>query len=562
MSESATPIDVLEGRARWSITHGDSLEVLRSMPDASADSVVTDPPAGISFMNKDWDKDKGGRDQWIAWLADIMREAMRVLKPGGYAVVWALPRTSHWTAMALEEAGFEIRDSVHHIFGSGFPKSLDVSKAIDAAAGAKRDVVGTKRLGGNAAIPTSEKGGTYAVGAGTAPAIDVPITAPATDDARRWSGFGTALKPAHEVWWIARKPLSGTVAANVLEHGTGALNIDGCRVATDWNEPDRPESWKRSGHTADADAEKIAAPPGDGIQCHPGGRWPSNVVFTHAAECERVGDRRVSGTQLKPYTRSTTPPGYELGMAKAGRTVAGVSYAEADGNETVPPFRCATGCPVAELDRQSGTLTSGAWHGQLAGALGEGNGTTHGNRSAVPLFKDADSGTASRFFPTFEWSPEWDAPFLYCAKAATAEREAGCEALPVRAGHELVERKEGAAALNSPRAGAGRSSNGRRNTHPTVKPVALMRWLVRLVTPPGGVVLDPFAGSGTTMCAASLEQMRAIGCELDEHHCAIIRARVTHAERQPEARQVRLFEAPKPKPVEVRRDPPKQASLF
>ena len=198
----------------------DCLIALKEMFNESVDSLVTDPPAGIAFMGKDWDKDKGGRDAWVKWMTSVMKECHRVLKPGAHGLVWALPRTSHWTAWALEEAGFEIRDSIHHLFGSGFPKSLDVSKAIDKMYGAERDVIGESK-----GRSSSIHGGGQSIG------VTDKITAPATPDAKQWNGWGTALKPAHEVWWLIRKPLSEkTVAKNVLKHGTGALNIDASRV--------------------------------------------------------------------------------------------------------------------------------------------------------------------------------------------------------------------------------------------------------------------------------------------------------------------------------------------
>jgi site-specific DNA-methyltransferase (adenine-specific) len=196
---------------------GDCLEVLRGLEPGSIDAVVTDPPAGIGFMGQDWDHDKGGRAAWIAWMTDVARECLRVLKPGGHALVWALPRTSHWTATAWEDAGFEVRDRVAHVFGSGFPKSLDVSKAIDAAAGAEREVVGVSdhihSRGANTAYPKCP-GETAAAAEQTAERGNC-ITAPATPAARQWAGWGTALKPAVEDWWLLREPLAGTVAAKL-----------------------------------------------------------------------------------------------------------------------------------------------------------------------------------------------------------------------------------------------------------------------------------------------------------------------------------------------------------
>jgi len=233
----------------------------------------------------------------------------------------------------------------------------------------------------------------------------------------------------------------------LLEHGVGAINIDACRVPTDWNEPDRPASWKASGHTAKPSAEQIAAPPGTGIKCHQAGRWPASVVFSHSPEC--LVDN------------------------------------------------CAPGCPVHDLEKHD----------------------------------------AARFFTTFQ--PEESTPFLYCAKPSTREREAGCEALLIHNVTDLTNRKPGTAGLNNPRAGAGRTSSGRKNNHPTVKPIELMRWLTKLVTPPGGIVLDPFAGSGTTGIAAVLEGFNFIGIDLDPHFCEIARERITHHQSKP--KQASLF---------------------
>jgi site-specific DNA-methyltransferase (adenine-specific) len=218
------------------ILHGDCIEVMRGMSDNSVDSIVTDPPAGISFMGKNWDKDKGGRLHWISWMAEVASECLRVIKPGGHALVWAIPRTSHWTGMAWDDAGWLPRDKIYHCFGSGFPKSLSVSKEIDRIAGAEREVIGKGKSGSpnshnNYNIKTDVDNGGYEFGG------EYTYTAPATPEAKRWDGWGTAMKPAIEEWWLFRKPFKGTVAENVLEWGTGGINIDGCRVG--WNPDDR-----------------------------------------------------------------------------------------------------------------------------------------------------------------------------------------------------------------------------------------------------------------------------------------------------------------------------------
>jgi site-specific DNA-methyltransferase (adenine-specific) len=459
---------------------GDCLARLKDLDDASIDSIVTDPPyhltsivkrfssdtaapaksngqtgvyarASAGFMGQKWD----GGD--IAYNVDLWRECLRVLKPGGHLLAFGGTRTYHRMAVAIEDAGFEIRDSLHWVYGSGFPKSLNVAKAITATetTGGSAPQNLRKARQGTAYKPTGQADYRAGRAFGDAgPDDDTPTEL--TVNARQWSGWGTALKPAHEPIVVARKPLVGTVAGNVLAHGTGALNIDGTRVGSEErtytprltsNENLNDDGWSKIGEPA----APVAAT----------GRWPANLVFTHAADC---GDE------------------------------------------------CADGCPVAELD-------------------GQGDG-------------------ASRFFTVTEWDPTADvAPFRYVAKPSKAERNAGLDGLPVATAGGMTDRKDGSAGLNSPRAGAGRTS-GAANTHPTVKPVALMRWLVRLVTPPGGTVLDPFLGSGTTAVAAELEGFKWVGCELTTDYLPIIRGRVKWAkgERKAGRQDKPRFKAPASKP--------------
>lgn len=404
--------------ARWTLHHGDCLAWLRTLESESVDSVVTDPPAGIGFMGAAWDHHKGGRAEWVAWLAEVMRECLRVLRPGGHALVWSLPRTEHWTACAVEDAGFEIRDGIYHLCAQGWPKSLDVSKAIDSAAGAEREVVGRKVYGDGHEQNSTESVGFH----GNDPARDMrSITAPATDDAKRWQGWGTALKPAVERWVLARKPLAGTVAANVLAHGTGALNVDACRVeASDSTER---VNTAAIGYGGCAEREYSTG--------SPLGRWPANVVLSHAETC---GDE------------------------------------------------CDPACPVRELDAQSGTLKSGDARALRRSSVGYGGGL-----GGLAELRPPSEGGASRFFPVFH-------PFGYFGKAKS------------------------------------KSQRGGENRHPTVKHLDLMRWLVRLVTPRGGLVLDAFGGSGTTGCAALLEGMRFAGAEQDAEHHALACKRLAAAE--------------------------------
>ena len=448
------------------IHHDDCLTALRAMPDASVSAIVTDPPYGLS--NTDPSSVAGTITKWAtgdrehvptgrgfmgkAWDAfvpppAVWDECLRVLKPGGHMVVFAGSRTQDLMGLSIRLAGFDIRDSVAWLYGSGFPKSLDVSKAIDSTGGVSaegqarvlrdaRERAGLSREAVAEAVgctPSSirdwEEGRSRAKGKATefitpSPAYRAKLAdllgytedervvvgvgggsrglyetghrgieygGPQTDAAREWEGWGTALKPAHEPVIVARKPLEGTVAGNVLEHGTGALNVDASRIGG------------------------------------PSGRWPANVVLDESQ--------------------------------------------------------------AAALDRQSGRLKSGSWDGRRTSNK-MGDSGIYGNAGAHPEApRSGDEGGASRFF--------------YTAKASKAER-------PVVDG----------------------------TAHPTVKPLAIMRWLIRLTTPPGGMVLDPFAGSGTTIEAAILEGFPVTGIEREADYLPLIQARIDRA----------TAPAPKPEP--------------
>lgn len=427
----------------WRILTGDNLPHLRSLPDCHFDSCVTDPPYELAFMGRKWDSSGVAFDP-VRWA-----EVLRVLKPGAHLLAFGGTRTYHRMVCAIEDAGFEIRDSIHWVYGSGFPKSLDVSKAIDERLGAAREVVGT--------IPDRRTGKGSVLNFSTdRPQSEVSVTgSPVTPEAEQWNGWGTALKPAHEPIVVARKPLSGTVAANVLAYGTGGLNVDACRIEGD--------AWSRPGR---AESNVFGAYAPIPTESSPAGRWPPNLLLTHSESC--------------------------------GET-------------------CVDGCPVAEMDRQSGNrpgMSGGGKHradyeGGMFGAI---------DSDAAR----GDSGGASRFFPVFR----------YEAKAGRSEREWGCEALPAMTRGEITGCDDNAKGMQSPRS-CIRASGGIRNTHPTVKPVALMRWLARLVTPPGGRVLDVFAGSGTTGCACVAEGFDFTGIELKPEHVAICEARIRFWERFP-----------------------------
>lgn len=389
----------------------DCVTGMRMLPDNSFDSIITDPPYELGFMGKSWDA------TGIAYSVEMWREALRVLKPGGHLLAFSGSRTYHRMTCAIEDAGFEIRDQIMWVYGSGFPKSLDVSKAIDKAAGAEREVIGERKKlqsygqdANNVFGGGPDKGGVQA------------ITAPATDAARQWEGWGTALKPAHEPIVVARKPLIGTVAANVLAHGTGALNIDGCRVphgdalrAGAGGMPRHDEAVPRGRAGQDSATTRYAENGGTNFAALPGprggapdGRWPANLIHDGSDE-----------------VRDAFP-------------LAGGQQGALTGDE---PSNC-----YGAMDR----------------------------RHAAEPRREGDK-SAARFF--------------YCAKASRADRSES-------------------------------------NTHPTVKPHELMRYLCRLVTPPGGRVLDPFAGSGSTGKAARREGFGFLGFELSPEYTAIANARI------------------------------------
>jgi len=403
---------------------GNCLELLAEMPDNSVDSIVTDPPYELGFMGKSWD------NSGIAYSVELWSQALRVLKPGGHLLAFGGSRTYHRLASAVEDAGFEIRDQIMWLYGSGFPKSLDVSKAIDKAAGAERPdrIVETHGKSGSHENPTR-----HVTNAGT----------PSTHEAQQWQGWGTALKPAHEPIVVARKPLIGTVAANVLTYGTGALNIDGSRVGTGTGETKTvqyPNIRGNNYNNAEGTVEYIVTDQG---------RWPANVIHDGSEEV----------LEGFPITGSARP-------ARTGR--AGGSNSERSLGMTADHI--------------------GTW--------------------------PADTGgSAARFF--------------YCAKASKSERNAGLEGLPEKPGGSNAKgyTQDVANGLDRNRPVA--------NFHPTVKPIALMRYLVKLVTPPNGTVLDPFLGSGTTAVAAILEGFNWMGCEMTEDYWPIIEARVAWAEAQP-----------------------------
>jgi site-specific DNA-methyltransferase (adenine-specific) len=405
----------------FQVIHGDCLEVLRGMADNSVDAIVTDPPYGLAFMGKRWDYDVPSEAIW--------RECLRVLKPGGHLLAFAGTRTQHRMAVRIEDAGFEIRDMIAWVYGSGFPKSLDVSKAIDKAAGAEREDVYEDRRGFTENLA-------YGKGLG----VRLIERRPATEAARQWQGWGTALKPALEPITVARKPLAGTVAENVQRFGTGALNIDGCRVGAE-----KPTGWGGGGSKL---YDGGLSSEGGEARIQDAGRWPANLIHD--------GSEEVTG----------------FFPAQAG----------AQGKASGP------------------TLTGKSKSGSMAGHF-------NGMGEREPAFH-ADTGSAARFF--------------YCAKASKRDRDEGLDGFDLKRAGGMQGRQDGSMG----------SVTMSRNVHPTVKPTDLMRYLCRLVTPPGGTVLDPFTGSGSTGKAAVLEGFHFIGIEREAEYVEIARARIAAAQKK------------------------------
>lgn len=446
---------------------GDALDKLKKIPDNFVDSIVTDPPAGIGFMGKDWDHDKGGRDNWIQWMTDIFTEAKRTLKPGGHCFVWALPRTSHWTATALEDAGFEIRDIITHVFGSGFPKSHNISKSIDKINGVEPIKIGIQKLGGTAATLKGKanrkdwhdqgEGGTFT------PEID--ITKPASLEAQQWEGWGTALKPASEHWILCRKPLSEkTIADNVLKWGVGGINIDGSRIGIGIH------TSGKSGKTSRAYQSEKHTTAGEFIPINRNteGRFPANFIHDGSDEVMKEFDKSGNIKSTKFIAKNT---GY-------GKSNTYINYKE-------------------------------------GGSLTDVNGGYN------------DEGSAARFF--------------YCSKPSKSEKEAGLEDEPER---QIIGRDEGQDKMDSPykrrpsfeqklkeRPGlAGeKKPTSSKNSHPTIKPIKLMSYLIKMITPENGIVLDPFLGSGSTGVAAVKLNYSFIGIEKEQEYMIIAKARIEYA---------------------------------
>ncbi len=464
---------------------GNCLDTLKRLADDSIDSIVTDPPYELGFMGKSWD------NSGVAYQVSLWQECLRVLKPGGHLLAFGGTRTYHRMAVAIEDAGFEIRDSIHWTYGSGFPKSLDVSKAIDKAAKAERkdeDWKNNNYGGGNGKCPTCNK---WYVSGNPCKCVREEAK-PITKEAKQWQGWGTALKPSHEPIVLARKPFIGTVAENVLQHSTGGINIDGTRIGTDGGIKDSYGKGFLIGGIAVEDLKRAAK------------------------NNERTPNGELAKTVYERYLKSLNT---KVESVQTGRFPANTLLTHNhDCQDT-----CTPNCPIELFPNSKGMAT------QNSGANINIYGGNSFNKSKTTFPEKRigfnDDGSASRFFHNSQWTPADDiTPFIYQAKAGKKERNAGLDELPmIKGGSMKGEETRPDRPTNHPI---------RQNFHPTVKPIELMRYLIKLITPPKGTVLDPFLGSGTTAVAAILDGFEWKGCEMTEDYLPIIKGRVAWARKE------------------------------
>lgn len=507
------------------VVNGDNLELLKKYPDNYFDAVVTDPPYGLGkepdavevmtawattgyheiegkgFMGKEWD---AFVPQPVFW-----KEVFRVLKHGGHVVAFYGTRTYDWGVMAMRFAGFEVRDCIQWLYGSGFPKSHNISKAIDKMYGAEREVIGQKKHSRKGVAIAEER---TEIGAGSFGSERISnISLSVTEEAKKWDGWGSALKPANEPIVLARKPLEKglSIAENVLKWGTGGINIDGCRVGieqTSFN-----SKGIRSGfgnYVGDTNFE------GQG-EVEVNGRFPANIILTHHPECECKGVKKVGKGERKQHQDgevSNANEGYRR-PNKSSYTHKNSDVIASYGEETVEDWNCHPDCPIKLLDEQSGNVG-----GDTRESKPTYDKSIWGNAKSIEsksLYND--KGGASRFF--------------YVAKASKSERNRGLdefEEKPLAFSNQAkAELKRGNTNFDGGDAkGHGNSIRQLKNFHPTVKPVKLMQYLVRLITPPNGKVLDPFCGSGTTGVACKLEGFQFVGMEQDPEYAKIAEARI------------------------------------
>lgn len=481
------------------VIHGEALPTLKTLPDNVFHCVVCDPPGSASFMHRSWDSDKGGREKWVAWLAEIMREAWRVTRPGGYAIVWAFTKRAHWTALALEDAGWVPVELLLHLHCQGMPKALNVAKDLDRILGATPRVVGPKPWKNQDIRSGSLVGGRDHE--------QLMETEPVTEEAKRWDGWFSGIKPAVETWWLVQKPISeSSIARNILRWETGALNIAATSVRR--AEGDIP-GWHKSGANGNSGFQgtetfQIREMSAEEIQERRSGkgRFTPNLLLQHHPLCQRVGTQRVKGCPATVIQGGKDGGGYDVGSGDGTRRGVFEGYGDAEGMEECDLWACVPGYAIREMDRQSGPRATGKGKRRnSAGKMGYG-----GSAVGFETQGYSDTGTASRFFPNFPGElPDEFVPWLLTPKPSRSEKEAGLDDLEP-------------ATLNRVNPGGLENENRFKPVqvkcnHPTVKGLSLCRWLLKLVCPPGGIALDPFLGSGSIGVAAGIEGFRFLGIE-------------------------------------------------
>jgi len=475
----------------FKLIHADCMDALDKMEDNSIGSCITDPPYLINFMGKKWDTENSpaGDDQF--W-----EKVLTKLKPGAYCVAFGHSRQHHRVMVAMEDAGFEIRDCMMWLYAQGFPKSHNVGKAVDKLLGKKREVVGK---GQHTNIHSFTNPDAY-TGTDTKPDI--------TKGNSEWEGYGTALKPAYEPIIIARKPLEKklTVAKNVLKHGVGAINIDGCRVSAPGEDfsnvkPRQIQKLHSLNHDENSVTYKEAKEKLQNI-----GRFPANVMLSHHPDCVEVGTREDAYVinKLEEWSGfgEKECPDYQ---STKMRTVTKV-------------YECDDDCPTKILDEQAPKT------GQIHGTTGKEPSASKPNaiyndysmvegKASTPKDK---LGGASRFF--------------YHAKVSKRERNLGCDGLETKTSQLNAGGLGRKTSVEKRKENTGTNAPVAKNIHPTVKPIALMRYLIKMYCPPKETVLDPFTGSGSTGMAAMYEGRDFIGIEREEEYLEIAEARIEYAE--------------------------------
>jgi site-specific DNA-methyltransferase (adenine-specific) len=559
------------------VINGNNIDILKTYPDNYFDAVVTDPPYGLgkepnaAELMKDW-VEHGYHEvsgsgfmgkEWDAFVPQpvFWKEVFRVLKHGGHVLSFFGTRTYDWGVMSMRFAGFEVRDCIQWLYGSGFPKSHNISKSIDKKEGAEREVIGQSqdilkkqakdlKLGKRKILESLNHGASERNNGFVNVSAD--ITAPSTEAAKQWEGWGSALKPANEPIVLARKPLEKglSIAENILKWGVGGINIDATRIGLSKGDDARlggKGSWK-----TDKAAENVyeGGYEGKDIESSPLGRFPANIILTHHPECECIGTKKVKaikGGNSRAIQKNT----YNDFGKNYDNTPNGVGcgFGDENGQEEVENWDCHEDCPIRILDEQSGISKSNP----RTTCERRTNSTHEYGFKSDAYSSHSDTGGASRFF--------------YVAKASKAERNKGlegfeeknkpdnyimpkltcsvCGSKRVDSSNTLVCGCKGETHYEEQNSLESKNNlaGGNKNFHPTVKPVKLMQYLVKMITPPNGIVLDPFCGSGTTGVACKLEGFQFVGMEQDPEYSKIAEGRINNYKEEKE-------KTPKNKPKE------------